>query len=104
LQSTFTPGGLNNARHGINKSVRGSSVIRYAGRDISAVSVLFFFWHFCFYICIGHYPDDFKYLQAPATGLKKVHIWEEHRLVSEALFGGELRKPVSVESGIPKFI
>ncbi|KAJ3216898.1 2-oxoglutarate dehydrogenase E1 component [Dinochytrium kinnereticum] len=75
----FHPGGLLNAREshgGPAKSIRGSRLIRYAGRDISA---------------------------APATGLKKVHLFEEYMLVSEALLGGELRKPLSIEGGVPKF-
>ncbi|KAJ3110084.1 2-oxoglutarate dehydrogenase E1 component [Phlyctochytrium bullatum] len=80
LNDSFFPGGLSNARDTNGepaKSIRGSRLVRYAGRDISA---------------------------APATGLKKVHIFEEQMLVSEALLGGELRKPVAVESGVPKFV
>ncbi|KAJ3097101.1 2-oxoglutarate dehydrogenase E1 component [Phlyctochytrium planicorne] len=79
MESDFHPGGLLNARESNGnpaRSVRGSRLIRYAGRDISA---------------------------APATGLKKVHSFEEKMLVSEALLGGELRKPVSVEQGVPVF-
>ncbi|KAJ3192839.1 2-oxoglutarate dehydrogenase E1 component [Irineochytrium annulatum] len=79
LAREFTPGGIALARDSNGqptKSIRGSRLIRYAGRDPSA---------------------------APATGLKKVHIFEEHMLVAEALLGGELRKAASVEGGIPKF-
>ncbi|KAJ3297238.1 2-oxoglutarate dehydrogenase E1 component [Rhizoclosmatium sp. JEL0117] len=71
----FTPGGLDNHYDG-KKSVRGSPYIRYAGRDISA---------------------------APSTGLKKQHAFEDKMFVSEALLGGELKMPVSLENGIPKF-
>ncbi|KAJ3403510.1 hypothetical protein HDU80_004076 [Chytriomyces hyalinus] len=74
-QARFTPGGLDNYYE--NKaSIRGSPLLRYAGRDISA---------------------------APSTGLKKVHAFEEKMFVSEALLGGELKMPVSLENGIPKF-
>ncbi|KAJ1548780.1 hypothetical protein HK405_015274 [Cladochytrium tenue] len=97
LATRFAPGGLQNARaaNGHNNghnghhdaaaggaeaepvlSVRGGPLVRYAGRDISA---------------------------APATGLKKVHAWEEQMLVSEALLDGELRKPVALENGVPRF-
>lgn len=82
LSKQFKAGGLANARPNSAtgatspRSFRGSQLVRYAGRDISA---------------------------APATGIKKVHTWEEHLLVSEALLGGELRKPLSVEGGVPKY-
>lgn len=72
----FTPGGLDNYYETSKKSIRGSPYIRYAGRDISA---------------------------APSTGLKKQHAFEDKMFVSEALLGGELRMPVSLENGIPKF-
>ncbi|KAI8615464.1 thiamine diphosphate-binding protein [Chytriomyces sp. MP71] len=75
----FTPGGLDNYYHSVDgsrKSVRGSALLRYAGRDISA---------------------------APSTGLKKVHAFEDKMFVSEALLGGELKMPLSIENGIPKF-
>ncbi|RKO96794.1 hypothetical protein CXG81DRAFT_12167 [Caulochytrium protostelioides] len=74
LDRERTAGGLLNFRDEDNgssyngaKSVRGSRLIRYAGRDISA---------------------------ATATGLKKQHDWEERMFISEALFGGNLIKPV----------
>lgn len=79
------PGGLENARPNGSKgantfiggaSIRGSSLIRYAGRDIAA---------------------------APATGYKTQHIFEDHALTSEALFGGNIIPPVKVESGVPIF-
>ncbi|KAI8998092.1 thiamine diphosphate-binding protein [Gaertneriomyces semiglobifer] len=80
LRSSFVPGGLENGRGqkdgDLRKSIRGGSLVRYAGRDISA---------------------------APATGLKKQHVFEEKMLVSEALLGGELRKAKEVVSGIPLF-
>ncbi|KAJ3157719.1 hypothetical protein HDU89_000096 [Geranomyces variabilis] len=76
LDEMRAPGGLENIRHGKDMSVRGGRFIRYAGRDASA---------------------------APATGLKKQHSFEEKMLVSEALLGGKLVKPVSMESGVPKF-
>ena len=74
------PGGLENARaEGHQKrSVRGGSIVRYAGRDISA---------------------------APATGIKKQHKFEEQMLVSEALFGGELiYPPARLEQDVPIFL
>ena len=71
------PGGLQNAREGINQSIRGGRLIRYAGRDISA---------------------------APATGIKKQHAFEEKMFVSEAFFRGELIKPKAVEQGVPVYV
>jgi 2-oxoglutarate dehydrogenase E1 component len=76
LDASRTPGGLENGRNGVGRSIRGGGLIRYAGRDISA---------------------------SPATGFKKQHKYEEHMLVSEALLGGELRKPVRVEQDVPIF-
>ncbi|KNC99356.1 oxoglutarate dehydrogenase (succinyl-transferring), E1 component [Spizellomyces punctatus DAOM BR117] len=77
FDSQRVAGGLDNGRKGgKGVSVRGGRLVRYAGRDISA---------------------------APATGLKKQHVFEEKMLVSEALLGGKLVKPASVEQGIPKF-
>ncbi|KAJ3224012.1 2-oxoglutarate dehydrogenase E1 component [Clydaea vesicula] len=72
-------GGLENIRkpNRLPKSVRGGRFIRFAGRDQSA---------------------------APATGIKKQHKFEEVTLVSEAFFKGELKKPVDMVQGIPKFI
>jgi 2-oxoglutarate dehydrogenase E1 component len=52
-------------------------LIRYAGRDISA---------------------------APATGIKKVHAFEEKTLVAEAFFGGKLLPVKKVDQGVPIFI
>ncbi|KAJ3088075.1 2-oxoglutarate dehydrogenase E1 component [Physocladia obscura] len=72
---SFVGGGLDNYYDG-KKSVRGSALVRYAGRDVSA---------------------------APSTGLKKQHLFEEKMFVSEALLGGELKMPVEMESGIPRF-
>jgi 2-oxoglutarate dehydrogenase E1 component len=57
-------------------SIRGSRSVRYAGRDQGA---------------------------APATGIKKQHKFEETGLLSEALYGGELRKAVEYVQGVPKF-
>ena len=76
MDASRVSGGLWNAKDGINMSVRGGRLIRYAGRDISA---------------------------APATGIKKLHAFEEKMLVSEAFYGGELRKVNSVEQGVPIF-
>ncbi|TPX64684.1 oxoglutarate dehydrogenase (succinyl-transferring) [Spizellomyces sp. 'palustris'] len=77
FDSERVAGGLDNGRKGgKGVSVRGGRLVRYAGRDISA---------------------------APATGLKKQHVFEEKMLVSEALLGGKLVKPAAVEQGIPKF-
>ncbi|KAI9105905.1 thiamine diphosphate-binding protein [Phlyctochytrium arcticum] len=77
LDAERVAGGLENGRKGgKGTSVRGGRLVRYAGRDISA---------------------------APATGLKKQHSFEEKMLVSEALLGGKLVKPASVEQGIPKY-
>ncbi|KAJ3413112.1 2-oxoglutarate dehydrogenase E1 component [Chytridiales sp. JEL 0842] len=80
LAREFTPGGLWNAKEvqpgETARSIRGSRLVRYAGRDISA---------------------------APATGLKKVHAFEEHMLVSEALLGGLLKNPKALEGGVPVF-
>jgi 2-oxoglutarate dehydrogenase E1 component len=57
--------------------VRGSRLVRYAGRDIAA---------------------------APATGIKKLHKFEEKALLSEALLGGKLvYPPAKVEQEIPIF-
>ncbi|KAJ3347699.1 2-oxoglutarate dehydrogenase E1 component [Entophlyctis luteolus] len=75
--NNLVPGGLDNYYDNTKqKSIRGSSFVRYAGRDISA---------------------------APSTGLKKQHVFEEKMFVSEALLRGELRMPASMENGIPKF-
>jgi 2-oxoglutarate dehydrogenase E1 component len=76
LDANRTYGGLVNAKNGDSVSVRGSRLIRYAGRDISA---------------------------APATGIKKLHSFEEKMLVSEAFYEGQLKSPKSVEQGIPIF-
>jgi 2-oxoglutarate dehydrogenase E1 component len=72
-------GGLENARSKLHKtSVRGSRLVRYAGRDISA---------------------------APATGIKKQHKFEEKMLLSEALFQGALHYPPKrMEQDVPIFI
>ncbi|EGF84102.1 hypothetical protein BATDEDRAFT_34093 [Batrachochytrium dendrobatidis JAM81] len=84
-QETFdskrVPGGLENAHttpEGQKAySVRGSRLIRYAGRDISA---------------------------APATGIKKQHKFEEKAFLSEAFLGGELvYPPKSIEQDLPVF-
>lgn len=69
-------GGLQNAKEGLKKSVRGGRLIRYAGRDISA---------------------------APSTGIKKQHAFEEKMLVSEAFYNGNLISPKAVEQGVPIF-
>jgi 2-oxoglutarate dehydrogenase E1 component len=74
LEDTRVSGGITNAKLGIPKSIRGGYLVRYAGRDISA---------------------------APATGIKKLHAFEEKMFVSEAFFKGELRKPKSIEQGVP---
>ncbi len=59
-------------------SVRGSRLVRYAGRDVSA---------------------------APATGIKKQHKFESQMMVSEALFGGKLNYPPKrVEQDVPVFV
>ncbi|KAJ3281197.1 2-oxoglutarate dehydrogenase E1 component [Borealophlyctis nickersoniae] len=74
------PGGISNAREGNGEdamSVRGGRLVRYAGRNISA---------------------------APATGIKKQHLWEERMLVSEALLGGKLVKPKTIDQGIPIYM
>lgn len=79
LDQTRCSGGLENARSSSPdpRSIRGGSIIRYAGRDISA---------------------------APATGIKKQHKFEEKTLVSEALLGGKLVYPPSkVENDVPVF-
>lgn len=80
MRTTRCAGGLENARSSTSepKSIRGGSVIRYAGRDISA---------------------------APATGIKKQHKFEEKMFVSEALFGGKLiYPPVKMENDVPIFV
>ncbi|KAJ3041889.1 2-oxoglutarate dehydrogenase E1 component [Rhizophlyctis rosea] len=80
LEQSRVPGGLANARaeNGAKElSIRGGRLVRYAGRDISA---------------------------APATGLKKQHVWEEKMLISEALLNGRLVKAGKVESGVPIFV
>lgn len=71
-------GGLANARRDDceKKSVRGSRSVRYAGRDQGA---------------------------APATGIKKLHKFEETGLLSEALYGGGLKGVVEYVAGVPKF-
>ena len=69
-------GGLKNAKKGLD-SIRGGRLVRYAGRDISA---------------------------APATGIKKVHAFEEKTLVAEAFFGGKLPPVKKVDQGVPIFI
>ncbi|TPX48287.1 oxoglutarate dehydrogenase (succinyl-transferring) [Synchytrium endobioticum] len=74
LHATRAPGGLANANdhHGNveeSTSIRGSHVIRYAGRDPAA---------------------------APATGFKTQHDFEERMLVSEALMKGKLLKPKGI--------
>jgi 2-oxoglutarate dehydrogenase E1 component len=58
-------------------SWRGGQSVRYAGRDQSA---------------------------APATGLKKLHKYEETALLSEALMSGKLMKAKEMINGLPKFI
>jgi 2-oxoglutarate dehydrogenase E1 component len=50
----------------VKVSIRGGHLVRYAGRDISA---------------------------APATGIKKLHKYEEKVMLSEALMGGRLCYP-----------
>jgi 2-oxoglutarate dehydrogenase E1 component len=79
LDATRQPGGLENAKTTTHKtSVRGSRLVRYAGRDVSA---------------------------APATGIKKQHKFEEKMLVSEALYGGKLiYPPARVEQDVPVFL
>jgi 2-oxoglutarate dehydrogenase E1 component len=78
LDLTRRPGGLGNAKDSTHKeSIRGSRLVRYAGRDISA---------------------------APATGIKKQHKFEEICFVSEALFGGKLHyPPTKMDEAIPIF-
>lgn len=72
------PGGIlgNGSRKQESLSVRGSRLVRYAGRDQSA---------------------------APATGIKKQHVFEEQMLVSEALFGGHLKLVDKMVQGIPVY-
>ena len=72
-------GGLQNGMLSARSPVswRGGSSVRYAGRDQSA---------------------------APATGLKKLHKYEDEMLLSEALLGGNLVKPKEIINGTPKFI
>lgn len=78
LDSLRYGGGLENLRSaGKDRiSVRGGRSVRYAGRDQSA---------------------------APATGIKKQHKFEEAAFVCEALYGGELKKPIDYVQGVPKF-
>ncbi|KAJ3115849.1 2-oxoglutarate dehydrogenase E1 component [Nowakowskiella sp. JEL0407] len=83
MEKEGNPGGLSVARKVLQadsdaefNSIRGSAVIRYAGRDQSA---------------------------APATGLKKQHYFEEQALLCEALMGGRIIKPKSVFQGTPIF-
>jgi len=78
LDDSRCPGGLENLRieGREKKSIRGGRSVRYAGRDQSA---------------------------APATGIKKQHKFEETTFLSEALYGGELKKAVDYVQGIPKF-
>lgn len=78
LDATRYGGGLENSRmeDREERSVRGSRSVRYAGRDQGA---------------------------APATGIKKQHKFEEASLLSEALFGGELRQVEDYVQGVPKF-
>lgn len=79
FDSLRVSGGLSNGRlEDASKqvSIRGSRLVRYAGRDISA---------------------------APATGIKKQHKFEEKMLVSEALFNGQLKYPTKMEGDIPLF-
>lgn len=79
LEEERYAGGLENARVDYRKpfSFRGGITVRYAGRDQSA---------------------------APATGIKKQHKFEDSMLLSEALMGGKLVKPLDYVNGIPKFV
>ncbi len=78
MEEKRVPGGLQNGMltHRQPVSWRGGITVRYAGRDQSA---------------------------APATGLKKLHKYEDEMLVSEALMGGQLIKPKEHVNGVPKF-
>jgi 2-oxoglutarate dehydrogenase E1 component len=81
LEKLRYSGGLKNAMKSEKErkpfSWRGGSSIRYAGRDQSA---------------------------APATGIKKIHKFEEETMLSEALFEGKLMKPKEMVNGVPKFV